>query len=317
MASARRAITLMELLVVISIIGILIGLLLPAVQAVRESAQRATCSNHLHQIALGLLGYEAAHGAYPASGWTHAGPGNPAGKYVGWRPVILPYLEQTNLHDLYDPALNWWEGTNAAAAAVPVELFLCPSVGTRMQVTSAIAHPPRPPMTFANPIAATDYEVLMGVAAAAINPHHPAPWYHAENSRSALYRDSRVRMGQVLDGVSMTLAVIECAARPLVYRRRQSRPDLANDQGIGWADSEGPFSLHGSNADGSLEGVPPDNVRALNVRNDNEPYSFHARGCQAVFLDGHSRFIRESIDLPVMAAVTTCAGREVVGDADF
>src|SRR5215208_3627426 len=111
----RRGFTLIELLVVIAIIAILIGLLLPAVQKVRDAANRASCQNNLKQLGLALHNFHDTNGVFPASGWTMAGPGNPAGKYVGWRPLTLPYIEQEGLKRLYDFNSNWWEGTNPTA----------------------------------------------------------------------------------------------------------------------------------------------------------------------------------------------------------
>src|SRR5947208_16850389 len=104
--SARRAFTLIELLVVIAIIAVLIGLLLPAVQKVRESANRMQCTNNLKQIGLALHNYHDTRGRFPGD-WT-AGS-----SYYG---AILPYIEQGNLAN-----------TNCAASPKPVNIFLCPS----------------------------------------------------------------------------------------------------------------------------------------------------------------------------------------------
>ncbi len=183
----RKGFTLVELLVVIAIIAILVGLLLPAVQSAREASRRASCQNNLRQLGLALHNFEGVHKVFPASGWTQAGPGNPAGKYVGWRPLTLPYIEQANTQQLYDFNLHWWEGTNATVAAVPIKTYQCPSAPTRPDVLSAIAKPPRPAMTFANPIAPTDYEAIMGVQPASINPH----------LSSALYSTTQPLLGHV------------------------------------------------------------------------------------------------------------------------
>ncbi len=311
---ARKAFTLIELLVVVAIIGILVGLLLPAVQQVRESARRTECLNNLRQVALATLNFEGTFNVFPASGWTTAGPGNPAGKYVSWRPLILPYLDQVSLREIYDVKMNWWEGTNLVAAAVPVPVFLCASAPARAGVLSAIAKPPRPAITFANPIASTDFEAIQGVQPASINPHLPAPIYTSNNRFSVMHRNSRNRQANILDGTSNTIMVVECSGRPEVYRKRSIRTDLANDQGIGWADSEGPFSLDGTNSDGSIEGGGPSNGCniAMNRRNDNEPYSFHPGGSNCLFADGHIIFVAESVAIDVFAKLVTRSGGEIV-----
>ncbi len=305
--SPRGGFSLVELLVVIAIIAILIGLLLPAVQAARESARRASCLNNMRQIGIAILSFESAHRVFPASGWTQAGPGNPAGKYVGWRPLILPFAEEAGLRKIYDFSENWWEGRNRKAAAVPVALFQCPSSIERATVTDAIAHPPRPAMTFVDPIAPTDYEAIMGVQPRSINPHLSTPVYHNRNRFAVLHRNSRTRVKDIRDGTTQTLMIVECAGRPLVFRNGQLNNEFSNDQGIGWADSEGPFSLDGSNADGSLEGCGVEgNCRyPLNRRNDNEPYSFHPGGANFLFADAHVQFLDDSIPLLTMAALCT------------
>ncbi len=305
-----RGFTLVELLVVIAIIGILVGLLLPAVQQVRESARRTECLNNQRQLGLALHMFHDTHQVLPASGWTTSGPGNPLGKYVGWRALTLPYIEQENLQELYDFSVHWWEGTNPTAGGVPVRTYRCPSTPARSDVLSAIAKPPRPAMTFPVPLAPTDYEALMGVKPDAIDPTK----YHSGNRYSAMYRNSRIRFVDIQDGTSSTITIVECAGRPHTYRLRREEPTIANDQGIGWVDSEGPFSLDGANADGSLEGCTPEGGCgfAMNRKNDNEPYSFHPEGGNFLFADGHVQFISQSVELVVFAALCTRGAGEVV-----
>src|SRR5262245_58928154 len=93
----RNAFTLVELLVSIAIIGALVGLLLPAVQQAREASRRSACQNNLRQCGLALLTFESSRGVFPPSGWTVASPTNPAGKFIGWRAIILPHIEQAAL----------------------------------------------------------------------------------------------------------------------------------------------------------------------------------------------------------------------------
>lgn len=310
--SHRRCFTLIELLVVISIIGVLVSLLIPAVQSAREAARRSSCQNNSRQMGIAVLNFESVRRVFPPSGFTRRVVGNATGKQIGWRPLILPFVEEQNLSDLYDTKLNWWEGTNADAATTMVGLFECPSTTERVPSRTAIAHRGRPALEFDEPIAPSDYEAIMGVQPEALNPHLKMEKYHQRNRYSVMYRDSRVKMRDVRDGTSRTIIIVECAGRPQVFRDGRWQKEVKNDQGIGWADSGGAFSLDGSNSDGSLEGAGPDSgcVFAMNRRNDNEPYSFHTTGCNMVFADGHVEFLSEDIELVTLAALVTKNGAE-------
>jgi prepilin-type processing-associated H-X9-DG protein len=197
-------------------------------------------------------------------------------------------------------------------------MYECPSTGTRAAITSAVAKPSpapgRPALTFAQPLAPTDYEAIQGVQHGSVNPHLPAPIYNSDNRFSVMHRDSRNTMMSVSDGTSSTIMVVECAARPLIYRGRTSTGLTTNDQGIGWVDNEGPFSFDGAAADGSAEGCGLGCAAVMNKRNDNEPYSFHTGGGNFLFADGHVQFLRESLDIRTFAALCTRAAGEVPGE---
>jgi hypothetical protein len=120
---------LVELLVVIAIIGVLVALLLPAIQAAREAARRSSCFNNISQLALAVHNYEFAVENLPAGAINPEGPirSEPIGQHVSWLVQILPYVEMRNAYDAFDLEAGAYAPANAAVRAVPVSLFMCPS----------------------------------------------------------------------------------------------------------------------------------------------------------------------------------------------
>ncbi|MGI9472685.1 MAG: DUF1559 domain-containing protein, partial [Rubripirellula sp.] len=122
----RCAFTLLELLVVIAIISVLVGVLLPAVQAAREAARRMQCQNNLHQIGIAMHNYHAAFRKFPPGG-IEVRPEVPNGKQLAWSAFVLPFLEQSAAYVRVDFDYSFDDPVNEEAAAVPVETYLCPS----------------------------------------------------------------------------------------------------------------------------------------------------------------------------------------------
>ncbi len=339
----RRGFTLIELLVVIAIIAILIGLLLPAVQKVREAAARSTCQNNMKQLSLAMVNYESAYGYFPAAIYSQIVlPYNPTNTSHSWRAFTLAYIEQGSLQSQYDYNRNWYDATtnaqgfsNLRTASTQVKTFLCPSTPSRISTTT-LAWNAGPPATIAFPTTpgTTDYDTMNGTKEyiyAALNGLTCAASSckeYTNQSRGAMFKNQVTRILEVTDGTSNTLMIAECSARPLVYINRTqvsvspypgTSDPVPNNQGISYLDSEGPFSLDGSDANGLLWPKNNNNPataatypNAFNKTNYNEPYAFHSGGMNVAFCDGHVAFVRETIGMKTFSAVISRAGGEVV-----
>jgi prepilin-type N-terminal cleavage/methylation domain-containing protein/prepilin-type processing-associated H-X9-DG protein len=124
----RRAFTLIELLVVIAIIGVLVALLLPAVQAAREAARRGQCTNNLKQLGIALHGYHGAFDTFPSGGWI-AIAGQPATRNMntGWSASVLPWLEQSPLFNGLNLSVVYDHPANSTSTLTVLQVYLCPS----------------------------------------------------------------------------------------------------------------------------------------------------------------------------------------------
>jgi len=223
----RRAFTLIELLVVIAIVGVLIGLVLPAVQKVREAANRLICKNNLKQVGLALHSYHSAHDSFPSGhaslllspGWTMpAGMCNayPPEGGPGWSffATLLPYLEQDNLYRSINLLLPIADAANASARRTPVKTYICPSdTAPRVVKITTCGTPPQPtntPVVLADG-AACSYVGCLGGGIETGNPIYACYEYQPFNG--IFHRNSRIRVADVTDGTSNTIGVGErCSA---------------------------------------------------------------------------------------------------------
>ncbi len=306
--------TLIELLVVIAIIGILIALLLPAVQKVREAANRTQCTNNLKQIGLALHNYHDSYGQLPSSFNT---PGRPR---VSFFTVTLPYLEQQAMFQQYDFTLNWYDPPNVQKTTrFRVPIAQCPSSPEPDRLDGR----PDAPGGWSPLVAVTDYGATTHVGTrlqAAGLVDYAGPGMMPKN-------EIRPRFAGVTDGLSNTIMVAESAGRPQIYRAGKpfGTPPADRVNGGGWSRAASDFSLEGFTTDGTTFpgpcGVNCANGEDITVYPDpyygtngsGAVYSFHPGGANAVFGDGSVHFLHQSVSIRTLAALITRSGGEVAG----
>ncbi len=291
--TTRRAFTLIELLVVIAIIAILIGLLLPAVQKVRDAAARMSCQNNMKQIALAIHNYENANSKLPP----RALPGTGA----SWGTLILPYVEQDNVFKLYRQDTDWRDPLNAPAVTSKIKPYKCPSSPERTATNAAA--------TWTASI--SDYGANGGLAPNLMT----LGWLPATTSRNGVFMQGiELKITDITDGTSTTFAVVEMAGRPNRWRAGKDTGQIQNDGVKGpWAHTHNHIESRGHSADG----VTAPGTCVVNCTNADGIYGFHTNGANIAMMDGSVKFVTPSLNNYVFYAVTTPYNGEVVNGSDF
>ena len=321
-----RGFTLVELLVVIAIIGVLVALTLPAVQAAREAARRTVCQNNLRQLALSVHEYHDAYGKVPLlyNGWQNPQSGVLFGlQSHSWRSVLLPFLEQQNLHYRLDFAVYATNVRNQPAVSAVVPAFSCPATPTGSQSGRVAAGlwTGEDVLDQSLQAATTDYNASEGIArpnegVASGTECISGGWGEAiPASVASQVPDVReIRFKDITDGLANTAILVERAGLPDHYYERGARIEKHEPPEGTWG-NVGFWAISGEMLLNHLTLSQDD--RPINSDNLTGMFSFHPGGALVAMGDGAVTFLEETIDIETVAAMISPDGSELIGRGDL
>jgi len=333
MLRRRAGFTLIELLVVIAIIAILIGLLLPAVQKVREAAARMSCSNNMKQIGLACHNYESTLMGLPPS---RVSKNNSVAPFIpantGRANVLfylLPYMEQDSLKNRFTSSKDWCDPVNTGTGmlATPIKAFVCASVPGDIRTTTVTN--PKYLTSFVVPYTDTantgtftgfvsDYTALVQVkASSVIVTAGLAPPYTTANPPGfgAMRQNTTTPITNITDGTSNTVLFGEMGGRPQLFITGK-KPGTGTVADSIWCSADQPANLTGSKNDGTTPATATD-ACVINCRNETDLYSFHTGGVNVLFCDGSVKFMKDNVTPGTLVTLITLAGGEVVDSNSY
>lgn len=296
MVRNRKGFTLVELLVVIAVIGMLVALLLPAVQAAREAARRSQCQNNLRQIGVAMHNFHSAHGKFPPGFVSKAPAQNEdgLGPGWGWAAHLLPHLEEANLQVWLDREIT--DPIHDTVRVTSLPIFLCPSESGTTQ-TFSVADDSGAELTtvaFANYVGVGGTDEVTGFP---------------DTGTGVLFRNKSVRIAEITDGTSNTIMISERASRQSPQTTWVGAITGASIPPLNPSfEEEGPPVLILTNTGTAEDGRVPNNALG-HVEDSN---SEHADGVNLLFCDGSVRIVNDSIDPRIWQAIGTRAGGEII-----
>jgi len=327
-APGRRArgFTLIELLVVIAVIGVLIALLLPAVQSAREAARRAQCANNLKQIGLALHNYHDAVGVFPAGylflpgGDAIHGPPDPitgdTGPGWAYAMQILPYMEQSTLYDAFNVELPCWWAENVTAAVAQVSTYFCPSATNDGPELVEVFDESENELAR---LGRSHYVANAGI----LNLWDVPQPNHRRLATGPFYRNSRIKIADVKDGLSNSIFLGEHS--PIISDKTWVGvvPGGINCPDPRWAFSEGSVCDLAATFLLAHSGPSP-NEQPPVIHIPNAPFghvdqmlSEHPGGTHILLGDGGVRFVKETIDANTWVALSTVNRGEIISGEAF
>jgi prepilin-type N-terminal cleavage/methylation domain-containing protein/prepilin-type processing-associated H-X9-DG protein len=313
----RRGFTLIELLVVIAIIAVLMGLLIPAVQKVREAANRMKCGNNLKQQGIALHNYADTFNILPSGGegtnWAVAPAGPSQFDLQSTFTLMLPYIEQGNVFNMMNMAYAYndprWPG-NQVAAQTAIAIYVCPSNPWRQSAVDSMGYG----CTDYGPTCYTDIDPVTGLR------NKPT----RADGALALHG---TRFADIQDGTAYTIAIAEDVGRNETYVSAYIDPVTGGLRSFWrWAEPDCAYGVSGDPTGMTLQAInhnplPWGGSAATclwapknNCGNNDEIFSFHPGGANALFCDGHVDFLKETIDPRIVRMLVTRIGGEDIPD---